>query len=100
MEISGINVSPGAMAFSCVLERLDGAVIPSLLFPLPNSCRRCNQCSNHLQCSKSIGPSCETSRLDRLRKRAFERNHYFASYVRLETAANIRAQNGSPGVLA
>ena len=34
MEISGISVSPGAMAFACVLERLEGAVIPHLLLAL------------------------------------------------------------------
>ncbi|KAH9989003.1 hypothetical protein BJV77DRAFT_714824 [Russula vinacea] len=32
MEISGINVSPGAMAFSCFLERLDGVINVLILF--------------------------------------------------------------------
>jgi len=28
MDISGCNVSPGVMAFSYILEHLDGVVIP------------------------------------------------------------------------
>lgn len=31
MDISGIAVSPGAMALACILERLDGMVISSLV---------------------------------------------------------------------
>lgn len=31
MDISGITVSPGVMAFSYILEQLDGLVIPILL---------------------------------------------------------------------
>ena len=31
MDISGIAVSPGGMAVACILERLDGVVIYSLL---------------------------------------------------------------------
>ena len=31
MDISGIAVSPGAMALACILERLDGMMISSLL---------------------------------------------------------------------
>jgi hypothetical protein len=56
MEISGITVSPGAMALVCILERLDGAVIPISSLPHSNPRRRRDQCPYTFQCYQNLVP--------------------------------------------